>query len=238
MFHRLFHGGMGLLVLCACAADPAPAPRTAKRAAVEDDAPIVSQSLPSSEAEIGGLSGYDVERQFRALHPRVIACVHDASSRLEVIGGSVSVRMRVDREGNVRWAYLPDTSLGDRDAERCVLDLVKSRQWPRPKGGEGLAEASFEVEPIEAPDELSDSGTRQLAKRARAAARPCMKGIRGEFVATAYIGPDGRVMAAGVAPPNEDGEEAADCISDALLALRVVRRDRKPLASKTSFSLR
>jgi hypothetical protein len=190
-----------------------------------------------AESEIGGLSEYDVERQFRALRPRVIDCVRSAASRLEVIGGSASVRLRVDRKGKVVWAYLSDTDLGDREAERCVLELVKRRPWPRPKGGEGLAEMSFDVEPIEAPEALPERGSTLLAKRADAATRKCRRGIQGDFVATAYVGPDGRVAAAGVAPPDENGELASDCISEALRELRLTQRGRAQTASKVSFSL-
>lgn len=239
MFHRPAAGAIALLVVvAACGESAAPRPRAASRVAIEDEAPHAVDRRPvSAEAEIGGLSEYDVERQFRALQPRVVACVRSASSRLEVIGGSVSVKLRVDREGNVRWAYLADTDLGDREAERCVLDLVKSREWPEPKGGDGLAEMAFEVEPIEPPAEMPERGSEQLAKRASKATRKCMRGIRGDFVATAYVGPDGRVVSAGVAPPDENGEKASDCISDALRELRVKARGRARTASKVSFSL-
>ena len=41
------------------------------------------------------------------------------------------------------------------------------------------------------------------------------------FHATAYLGPKGEVLSAGIAPPDERGEQAADCIAEALLGLRV-----------------
>ena len=96
--------------------------------------------------------------------------------------------------------------------------------------------ASFDVEPIETPGSLSEKRSAQLAKRASAATRKCIRGIRGEFLATAYVAADGRVLAAGVAPPDEKGETASDCISDALLELKV-KRGRERQASKVSFSI-
>jgi hypothetical protein len=128
--------------------------------------------------------------------------------------------MRVDRAGHVRWAYLSDTTLGDRAAETCVLELVKSRKWPRPKSGEGLAETSFEVDAADAPRELSAPRASLFARQAGFATRNCRKGLPSGFVATAYLSAKGEVLAAGVAPPNETGEAASDCIVEALRNVR------------------
>ena len=177
---------------------------------------------PSSYgSEIGGLSQEDVEEQFQALRPRILKCVDRAAGRLSAIGGRVGLRMRLDREGAVRWVYLQETTLGDREAERCVLDVVRSRTWPRPLSGEGLAETSFEVEPSEVPTTWPSYKTLSMAQRAGKATRKCREGIDGRFQATAYVSAKGDVLAVGVAPPDENGEQAADCIADALRDLRV-----------------
>ena len=191
----------------------------------------------SYEGDIGGLSQEDVEEQFQTLHPRLVECVRRASSRLSWIGGKVSLRMRIDRSGAVRWAYLNDTTLGDRDAERCVLQVVQSRKWPRPLSGEGLASTSFDVDPAESPAAWPKYKTIALAQRASAATRKCRKGITGEFNATAYVGPKGDVIAAGVSPPNEKGEEASDCIAEALRDLRVGGLVADQRAAKVSFRI-
>lgn len=191
----------------------APAPKATSEA--------IDTGPTSYEGDIGGLSQEDVEEQFQALRPRLIDCVRRASSRLSWIGGRVSLRMRIDRAGAVRWAYLNDTTLGDRDTERCVLQVVQSRSWPRPLSGEGLAETSFDVDPAEPPVAWPKYKTNALAQRASAATRKCRKGIAGDFHATAYVDARGEVLAAGVSPPNERGEEASDCIAEALRDLRV-----------------
>lgn len=192
----------------------------------------------SYEGDIGGLSQEDVEEQFQALRPRLIDCVRRASDRLTFIGGRVSLRMRIDRKGHVRWAYLNDTTLGDRDSERCVLQVVQSRTWPRPLSGEGLAETSFDVDPAESPVAWPKYKTLALAQRASAATRKCRKGIAGDFHATAYVGAKGEVLAAGVSPPDERGEEASDCIAEALRDLRVggLVADQRA-AAKVSFRI-
>jgi len=204
---------------CVHAANNVARPRSVAPAAAEE--PEAIDHGPSSyEGDVGGLSQEDVEEQLQALRPNLVECVRSASVRLSWIGGKVSLRMRIDRTGAVRWAYLNDTTLGDRDTERCVLRVVQSRTWPLPLSGEGLAETSFDVEPSESPAAWPRYKTLAVAQRASAATRKCRKGIAGEFRATAYVGPTGEVLAAGVAPPNEKGEEASDCIADALRDLR------------------
>lgn len=208
------------LLLGACASVEAPPARVAEPGA----GPVVEEAADpgplSLESEIGGMSQEGVERKLAELHPRFVACVERASERLSAIGGRVNVRMRVDRSGQVRWAYLTDTTLGDREAESCVLELVKSRRWPRPKSGEGLAETSFEVEAADAPREVPAPRASLFARQASYATRKCREGLPKGFVATAYLSAKGEVLTAGVAPPNETAESASDCIVEALRGLR------------------
>lgn len=203
-----------------CAAREAPPPRPTERAAERDEELHVEGGPTSVESEIGGMSQDGVERTLAKLHPRFVRCVEQASERLSAIGGRVSVRMRVDPGGSVRWAYLSDTTLGDREAESCVLELVKTRRWPRPKSGDGLAETSFEVQAAEQPTEISGARASWFAQRAGSATAACRKGHPAGFVATAYVSATGEVLSAGVAPPNEAGEAASDCIASRLRELR------------------
>lgn len=221
MGERKKFGLVGLvMVLGACASAPPPVAREPSVSEAEEAEVHVLPGPLSLESEIGGMSQDGVEAKLAELQPRFIDCVERATERLSAIGGRVSVRMRVDKQGKVRWAYLKDTTLGDRDAETCVLELVKSRRWPRPKSGEGLAETSFEVEAAEAPRVLSPPRATLFARQAGYATRACRKGLPSGFMATAYLGPKGEVLAAGVAPPDESGEAASDCIAEALLRMR------------------
>jgi hypothetical protein len=208
------------VLACGCGAAPAAASRSVALLVEEETEPVLLPGPASVESEIGGMSQYGVEKRLAELHPRFIGCVERASERLSSIGGRVNVRMRVDRSGGVRWAYLSDTTLGDREAESCVLELVKSRRWPRPKSGEGLAETSFEVEAADAPREVPAPRASLFAQQAGNATRACRKGLPKGFVATAYVGPKGEVLSAGVAPPDESGEAASDCIVAALMSVR------------------
>jgi hypothetical protein len=198
----------------------------------------VDRGPASYEAEIGGLSHDDVAKQFDELRPELMDCVAHATTQLSAIGGRVSLRMRVGRDGSLRWAYLSDSTLGNRDAERCVLDTVKSQTWPKPLSGDGLAEMGFEVDPADPPAALPSSKRTLLEKRAGKATRSCREGIRGGFRATVYLARSGKLLSAGVTPPDQRGETASDCIADALRGLRVGRLAAKERASKVSFDIR
>jgi hypothetical protein len=229
-----------LLLPAATACAPVVPIPNAAPSIVEEPVQKIDKGPTSYEGDIGGLSQEDVEEQFQALRPRLVDCVRKASGRLTEIGGRVTLRMRMDRSGNVRWAYLTDSTLGDRDTERCVLREVQSRTWPRPLSGEGLAESSFEVEPAEVPRTLPSYKASLLAQRARVATSRCRKGIRGAFQATVYVGHGGDVIAVGVAPPNETAEQASDCVAEAVRELRVgavAAMDRNAVA-KASFPIR
>lgn len=203
--------------LAGCAASPPP------RAAVTDAGPKaekIDTGASYYESEIGGMNEYAVDDQFRALAPKISGCFETGSSRVEALGGSFTVAFRVDRKGGVRWAYMKSSTLGDRATESCVLEIVRSRTWPKPLSGEGLAQKAFDIEPSSAPHTLDPRRLRGVAKLAKTKTAGCRKGTSGAFLATAYLEPDGRVRTAGVAPPDEKAESVSDCVVDEIHKLR------------------
>ncbi len=200
--------------------------------------PAYDTGPTSYGSEVGGLSQEDVEEQLASMQPAFLRCVRASSHAITWLGGQVGIRMRLAPSGRVRWVYLTESTLGDRDTERCLLDTIRGRTWPRPLSGDGLAHTSFEVEPSEAPSSWPRFKAAAIAQRAREATRACRNGVEGSFVATVYVAPQGHVLSAGVAPPDERGEAASDCIVQALTTLRlrnlaVAQRD----TAKISFSL-
>ena len=217
-----------LLPACA-AAIPTPVIRDAEPAPAK-----IARGATSVESEIGGLNEEAMDRAFASLE--VQRCLTEGSSRLSAIGGEFKLRLRINREGSARWAYVSESTLGDRVTEKCLIDLVRGRSWPKPLGGEGLAEKSFAIDAPTAPVLLEEKRMLPDVTGARAAASRCRHGIKGSFFATVYVRPDGRISAAGVAPPSERGEDVADCVVDALLKLRF--RPSAPRAAKVSFEIR
>jgi len=207
---------VGAVGAAGCAAAPPPP-------AVVEAGPVVEKIDTGAsfyESEIGGMNEYAVEDAFKSLQRPILRCFESGSSRVEALGGSFTVSFRVDRKGATRWAYMKSSTLGDRATESCVLDLVRRETWPKPLSGEGLAQKSFDIEPSAAPHVLDGKRVRSVIKLAQKRTATCRKGVSGAFLATAYLEPDGRVRAAGVAPPSEQGEAVVDCVVDELQKLK------------------
>jgi len=222
------------LVLAGCTV-AAPPPR----AVIADAAPVpekVDTGPTSMESEIGGLNEEAMDKAFASLD--VNRCVAQSGDKLDQLGGELRLKMRIDRRGSARWAYLSRSTLGDRDAEKCVLDLVRARSWPRPLGGEGVAEKEFVVDPRTEPQALEERRTLVPIALARAEAGKCRHGVRGSFFATVYVRADGQVVTAGVAVPSEQGEDVADCMVEAVRKIRFRGGSSSSRPTKLSFEIR
>jgi hypothetical protein len=222
-----------LVCLFAIGCGTSPSPRAP---VVTDDTPVerIDPGPTSVESEIGGMNEEAMEDAFAQLQSDVQRCLSVGSSNNGQLGGDLKLKLRVTRQGATRWAYLSASTLGDRSIEKCVLDLVRAKSWPRPVGGEGIAEKTFSIDPQKPPAQLEEHRVRVDIAKVRAEAARCKRGIQGAFQATAYVLPDGRVAAAGVAPPNEDAESASDCVVEAIRKVRFRSGGRD---AKVSFDI-
>lgn len=176
-----------------------------------------------SESEIGGLDESKVKQVFQRSAARISACYDKGSARIPYLAGEVSFRLRITREGGVRWAHVKESSLGDRATEECMLAILKSASWPRPEGGEGLAENSFTFESggeERAPVAWSPEQLGQPFRKAHGELANCRKQAgTGVIKATLYVDTDGKASAVGVATADERGEAAVACVVDTLKGL-------------------
>lgn len=204
-----------LLVLFACGEATPPA-KTA------DDAPREEQDDRQGvgvSSEIGGLDESKVDATFKSSLGALQRCLDQGSSRVEFLGGAVAFFVKIDTSGQVDGAYLEKSTLGDRTTEKCMLDALRGKKWPKPVGGEhGLARKSFDFDPpsdVRPPADYDrDHLNKGLAKISDKLA--ACKPSGGSYEATIYVGTDGAVLAAGVTPPDENGEDAVDCLVSAL----------------------
>jgi len=223
-------------LLAACAAEPAPPPKAAAPAEVKADA--APRPAAQAQSEIGGLNEEAVERSFGKMQDSIQSCFAQGAAKVSALGGHFKLKLRIDGQGAVKWVYLGETTLGDRDTEKCLLDAARAKSWPLPVGGDGLAEKSFDLDPSQAPKDL-DPGKYKLAiKLAIKETTKCRKrGTWGAvFAVTTYLRIDGRPLAVGIAPPNERGEEVVDCMVKIIQKIKFGGTGRK--ISKLAFELR
>jgi len=201
----------------------------------QDDAP----NRVSTSSEIGGLNEEKVDKTFQRALSDFQRCLDDGAKRVEFLGGSVAFFLKIDAQGKVDHAHLEKSTIGDRDTEKCMLDSLRTRTWPKPVGGvHGLARKSFDFDPpndVRAPtswdgDHVSDA-VGKLSRKVSA----CKRGKSGAFEATVYVSTDGSVMAAGVTPPDEAGESDVDCLVATLKAATLPSPGSWP--AKVTFSL-
>jgi hypothetical protein len=232
---RLASTVLAIAACQACGGSEPPPRAPEKPTEPEEDKP----SGVSMSAEIGGLNEDKVDKTFQSALTDFQRCIDDGAKRVEFLGGSVSFFVQINTHGKVDGAHLEKSTIGDRETEKCMLDSLKGKRWPKPVGGEhGLARKSFDFDPpndVRAPtawdgDRVSE-GISKLSKKLSA----CKQGARGSFEATLYVGTDGSVMAAGVTPPDEAGESNVDCLVSTLKGAALPSPGSWP--AKVTFSL-
>ena len=204
---------------------------------VDNEGPRPASAGPLvAEGDIGGLSQEDVDEAFQKLAPEVQHCAEGELSRNEALGGDCTVRLRIGRDGQARWAYLADSTLGDRSAEQCILSAVRARAWPKPLGGEGEAVHSFAVESgTEVPSWSSEHVRLARGLVQNVAAHCALRRAKGRFSATVYVRADGSVLATGIALPSAQVEAEADCVVAGVQKLNFGRQ--KSRLSKATFRI-
>ncbi len=218
----------------ACGGSAPPPGTPAKAVSEERDVPVQA----STSAEIGGLNEEKVDKTFQRALSDIQRCLDDGSKRVEFLGGSVAFFLKIDADGKVDHAHLEKSTIGDRDTEKCMLDSLRSKKWPKPVGGmHGLARKSFDFDPpndVRAPTSWDGEHVSDAVGKLSRKVSACKKG-GGTFEATLYVGTDGSVMAAGVTPPNEAGESDVDCLVATLKSATLPSPGSWP--AKVTFSL-
>lgn len=73
----------------------------------------------------------------------LVACVRTRAASNDLLAGSVTLGFVIAVDGTTRVARIKASDLGDRDAERCMVQIASRLRFPRPTGGE--ADASEQV---------------------------------------------------------------------------------------------
>jgi hypothetical protein len=208
---RLLPSAVVLLLLSACGGGEPP-PKAPEP--VHEEAHAAPVHLKAA-SELGEVDPAAVKRAFSKLDDKFMDC--QKHRKVELVAGNVKFFLRIANDGSARWAYLEESELGDRETEKCLLDVVTSAQWPKPDSGDAEAHYNMEL-PLDgrppndwAPEKI----TNILAKHGEAIDK-CKAGASASFKATVYVGSGGKVLAAGVATSAKDGADKVDCLADVL----------------------
>ena len=227
------------LLLAACGGEEAGTlrPKVVDQAPVEDENAHLHGVRTSSE--VGGMNEEKVDATFKSSLGGLQACLEQGSSRVEFLGGSVNFYLKIGATGRIEHAHLEQSTLGDRTTERCMLDSLRGKRWPKPVGGDvGLARKSFDFDPpsdVRPPTDWEESEVRETVDKLHGKFKDCKRGRLRGFSATAYVAADGSVLGASVTPPDEEGEEHVDCLTEVIREATFPSPGSWP--AKVSFSL-
>ncbi len=201
-----------------CGADPKPP-------AAAPEPPKATSARPPGgvgvSAEIGALDEEATRKGFERASKGLMACYEKGAARVPFLAGDVAFYVRVAGDGSTKYAYVRDSSLGDRRVEECMLGVLKGIHWPQPVGGaEGEAKNDFHFEPgtdERPPVTWQPAQLGSPFRNAKEALRQCQRSAgAGPMKVTMYVETDGKPLAVGVSASDEKGEKAAACVVDAL----------------------
>lgn len=162
-----------------------------------------SGPTPQVSQELGSIDQRKVEQTFQGLQQGALeGCHKQGRERLEFLTGDVKVFLRIDQGGKVRYGYFEDSTLGDRETEKCILSELSRASWPKPEGGEAEVRSGFgwgpggEREPTSWSSDKVQSALVD-AKDVKKAVASCKSGIKGDFKVTAYVEHDDSAPAGG-----------------------------------------
>ena len=192
-------------------------------------------------SELGEIDPKEAQKTFDKLQTKFQACYKSGLTRVEYLSGDVKFFLRLTQDAAVKFAYIEESNLGDRATERCMLDAIGSASWPKPKGGEAEIRNGIGFDAatdVRRPADWNADKIAAVLGKSDATFAKCREGVSGSFKVTAYVEPDGKngkVQAVGVAPPSKEGEAKADCVSEAVKALKLPSPGS--YAAKVSFVL-
>jgi hypothetical protein len=210
---------LAALAASACGGGNDPAPQT-ENDANQNAEPAKKKSGFGVQQEMGELDEKKTTATFEHVSSDLQKCFAQGVGRLSYLSGEVRLVVRITESGAAKWAYVKESTLGDRQTENCMLGVLKSASWPKPVGGEGQAEKGLSFDPggderppvAWTPDRLGAA----LAKAKHDLAACRSSAGTGPMQATLYVGTDGKAQAVGVSSSDEKGEKAVPCIQSAL----------------------
>jgi hypothetical protein len=207
------------LVLVACgSSEPAAEPSSSESSGSEATREEEPDNLAVTGLK-GTLSQDEVQNALEPRMPKFARCVQKRAGAVEWLSGSIQLSFRVAVDGSVAAVFPTQSTMGDRDTERCALEVAKATRFPQPHGGEAEFSWSFEVPldgEIRPPTDWGpDAAGVFLSEHASQVTANCGAG---SYAVTAYVDTEGKVVSAGAAADSEAAAEHLDCVLDVVRA--------------------
>ena len=233
------------LAIFGCGGTEIPATETPGASPDVESAQVGTAPPPAESMQVEGLMGTlspdEVRRGMDRRMERFSRCFTRRYRDLDLLSGDIEFAYRVGVDGNVRYVHLSQSTLGDRETERCLLRVAEGASFPAPRGGE--AEFSFPLsmdlpEDVRPPVEWSPSRIAPaVAERGSELLSSCRpSGSRAAYRVTMYIARPGRVLAAGVTSDDATLEETYDCVVEQVSSWEVPTPGSYP--ARVSFEVR
>lgn len=174
--------------------------------------------------EKGGMNEDKVTKTFKRLQPDLSKCLMESGEGQDYLYGDVSFLVVVDRSGQAIETYAERSNLGSYQAEKCMLDVLRSTHWPKPVGGltgDARNGMGYDAPPdIRPPVDWTEADIEETLAEDENAETLNACGSGGPYEITMYVSPSGRVLSAGVAHTVKDGDQKADCLVSALEGMK------------------
>lgn len=188
---------------------------------------VGDEEEPDDGVQIEGLMGTiaheDVQMALEPKMPRFAQCFANRYDDNELVGGHFEFAFRVNTDGTVKWVYPRRSTIGDREVERCLLEVAQRTRFRDPRGGEAEFNWSLDFDP---PSDVrppfnwdAEQAADPVAEHAGEVLTQCRpSGIAARYLVTAYVAPGGAVMTAGAAADAPEAAGSLDCIAEAVRA--------------------
>lgn len=179
------------------------------------------------QTELGEIDPAAVEATMQRTQPKLQECHRSGLKRVEYLSGDVKFFLRIGEDGRVKYGYFEESTMGDRDTEKCIMQALEAATWPKPKGGEAEVRKGFGFDApgdVRAPTSWASDKLASALGKAEEDVKRCREGASGSFKATAYVEPDGKhgkVQAVGIAFPNKDSDGKIECLVKAVKAMKL-----------------
>jgi TonB family protein len=167
----------------------------------------------------GRLDSYDIQQGVNRHAAAVANCYNRPAKKQKYLGGKVSFKFVVTREGDVKTVKIDESDLGSWEVESCLLEVARSMTFARPKGGE----AEFQV-PLEFTGRRRVLWWEEDKTQAEVAEKlvelEACQPVPSDVWVTLYIGTRGKVLSAGFASKHKQpiADEWATCAAQAIAA--------------------